>query len=262
MLLSELMAMETVPPIAFGVEVDTDMLMPPKGLRQIAFLYKGDADNPADDLIDAVISCTLAGIDTVVEFRPEDQVDMMRQVTIAGNAGYSIAAIPPIDSPEDRPDLWHAWSAQCAALAATYFDTPHFAGSLYPVSGFFGYMVARAVAGVEGLDPNDPYTRQRFVDAVPTAWADTAKEAMQAAWIERLGSKAVLDGVVMRAAAEAVGATLQLVDRLMGEQEEHAKARQANEEKSPGSEGASPNTATAAGTDAHDSDKGAPAPQG
>ena len=260
MLLSELMAMETAPPIAFGVEVDGDLLMPPKGLRQVAFLYKGTPDNPSDDLVDAVIACTLAGIETIVEFRPEDQVDMMRQVTIAGNAGYSLAAIPPIDSPEDRPDLWEAWVAQCAGLASTYFDTPHFAGTLYPVSGFFGYLVAKAVAGVEGLDPNDPYTRQRFVEAIPTAWADKAKDAMHDAWVERLGSKAVLDGVVMRAAAEAVGATLQLVERLLDEQHQHT--HQGDTENTQSANGAS------AGQEAGDatapsaaSDTGAQAPQ-
>lgn len=223
MLLSELMAMDPAPPLAFAVEVDVDMLSPPNGLRQVAFLYKGTAQDPADALIDAVISCTLAGIDTIVEIRPEDAVDMMRQVVIAGNAGYHLAVVPPLDRPEDRQDLWEAWTRQCAALASTYFDTPHFAGTLYPISGFFGYLIARAVAGVEGLEPTDPYTRQRFADPIPTAWADAAKAAMHAAWVERLGSAAVLDGVLMRAAAEAVGGAVQLVDRVLSEEDTRAQ---------------------------------------
>jgi hypothetical protein len=208
MLLSEILAQPESAPILFGIDVDTDLLTPPKGLKQAGLVYQGTASEPSDLFVDAVISCTLAGVDTIAEIEPGQEVDPKTLLTIAGNAGFSVAILPPSD-----PEGVAAWAKRCAAFAEVYLQTPHFAGSLYPVSGFFGYLVARSVGGIERLDATDPYVQQRFSNAVPEAWANEAKAAMEQAWIAQTGGREALDAVLKATAAEAVRAALAIVDR-------------------------------------------------
>lgn len=111
MLLSELMQSPTSEALAFGVEVDSDLLDPPVGLRQIGLIYQGTPAEPDDLFIDAVIACTLAGVDTIAEIPVNANVEPGSVMTIAGNAGFSVAVLPP----EDAEDL-DAWCARCAAL--------------------------------------------------------------------------------------------------------------------------------------------------
>lgn len=210
MLLSELMRQDTAEALAFGVEVDTDMLAPPSGLQQIGLLYQGTPEEPSDGFIDAVIACTLAGVDTIAEIAPEENITPATILTIAGNAGFSIALIPPTD--ENGVD---AWAQRCAEFAAQFLDTPHFAGHLYPVSGYFGHLVATSVAPVDAHQPQDPYTRQRFVEAVPSAWSDRAKAAMRRAWAERVGGTEALDALLKNIAGAVVVETINLVDRIL-----------------------------------------------
>jgi predicted nucleic acid-binding protein len=208
MLLSEILAQAESAPILFGIDVDTDLLTPPKGLKQAGLVYQGTATEPSDLFVDAVISCTLAGVDTIAEIEPGQDVDPKTLLTIAGNAGFSVAILPPSDQ-----DGVEAWAERCAAFAEAYLQTPHFAGSLYPVSGFFGYLVARAVSGISALDATDPYVQQRFSEAIPEAWSNQAKAAMEAAWTAQAGGQAALDAILKATAAEAVRTALAIVDR-------------------------------------------------
>lgn len=212
MLLSELLTQGESAPIVFGIDVDADLLTPPQGLQQAGLVYQGTAHEPTDLFVDAVISCTLAGIDTIAEIEPGQEADPATLLTIAGNAGFSIALLPPLD--ESGLD---AWAQRCADFAQAYLQTPHFAGSLYPVSGFFGYLVARSVSGVGKLDATDPYVQQRFSQVIPESWSDTAKAAMERAWIAQAGGEKALDAVLKATAAEAVRSALALVDRNMAQ---------------------------------------------
>lgn len=212
MLLSEVLAQPESTPILFGIDVDTDLLTPPKGLKQIGLIYQGTEAEPSDLLIDAVISCILAGVDTIVEIEPGQDIDPQNILTIAGNAGFSLAILPPTDEQGVT-----AWAERCAAFAQAYLQTPHFAGSLYPVSGFFGYLVARSVSGITHLEATDPYVQQRFRNAIPEEWANQAKKAMEEAWIVQAGGRDALDAVLKAIAAEAVRTALAIINRNLAE---------------------------------------------
>ena len=209
MLLSELMEHSDSGPLAFGIEVDTDLLTPPDGLVQVGLVYDGTASEPSDIFVDAVIACTLAGIDTIAEIPVEAEVDAQTILTIAGNAGFSLSLLPP----EKEEDL-SAWCERCAEFAKAYLDTPHFSGHLYPVSGYFGHLVARSVSGVDAHQASDPYTSQRFAQAIPSAWSDAAKSAMAEAWEERAGGAQAFTVLLRSIAAGAVIETMDLIDRL------------------------------------------------
>lgn len=174
---------ESPSPILYGVEIDGECFTPPTGLEQIGLLWKGSApDQIDDDLVDTIIAFGLSGVDVILEVRPEDAVDHAYLLTLAGNAGFSIAAIPAQDEEERE-----GWEAHCSEFSRAFLTTPNFAKSLYPISGYLSYLIAEFFAGEDALTPNDPYTLQRFVEAVSVEWSDRCKTKMRAAMSDTLG---------------------------------------------------------------------------
>lgn len=212
MRLSEIMNRESSDAIIHGIDIDTDLLSPPHGLARIGLIYQDEGGQPSDLFVDAVIACTLAGIESIAEVPTEAVVDAKTLLAIAGNAGFSVALLPP----KSESGL-EAWCARCAAFASAFLDTPHFSGHLYPVSGYFGHLVARSVSGVQTHEPSDPYVRDRFVEAVPIGWSDAAKGAMLKAWEERAGGAAPFEALLKSLAAETIIETMDLIDRITEE---------------------------------------------
>jgi len=184
--------------LAWGVELDEEMFDPPANIRTIGLLWEGDSgDQISDRLIDTVIAFTLSGAEVIVEVRPGDTVDHQYLLTLAGNAGFSVAAIPPTD--EKDVD---AWSNQCAGFAEAILTVPNFARHLYPVTGYMTYLVLEFFGGADALKPTDPYTVQRFYDPTPEAWADESKAKMRERMTEVLGSEEALKeyiGAILKA---------------------------------------------------------------
>jgi len=171
--------------MAWGVEIDEEVFDPPANIRTVGLLWEGDGPSSISDrLIDTVIAFTLAGAEVIVEVRPGDEVDHEYLLTLAGNAGFSVAAIPPAT----EADL-EAWATQCAGFAGAILTVPNFSGHLYPVTGYLTYLVMEFFGGAEALTPTDPYTRERFYEPTPEAWSDQAKVIMRARMSEMLGGE-------------------------------------------------------------------------
>lgn len=183
MLLSELMNIENCPKEVYGIEVDEDLLTPPEGLERVALLYKGE-ESVSDLLIDAVIAFSLAGVEVIIEIEPGQNVNKKELLTIAGNAGFSLSVLPP----KTEADV-EAWSKDCAQWAQTFLQVPNFTGSLYPVSGYFGYLTAKAATGIEAILPNDAYVLERFINSTPEEWSDASKAEMYKAFCEMAGGE-------------------------------------------------------------------------
>ena len=172
-------------PVVWGVEVDEIVTCPPSGLQQIGLLWDGDApDVISDKLIDSVISFTLAGVEVIVEIRPEDEIDHNYLLLIAANAGFCISAVPP-----DRREGVEAWSRQCARFASAILIAGNFSGNLYPVSGYLTYLVMEYFGEAKAAIPSDLYTVQRFADPVPENWSDIAKSHMRITLSEAVGGE-------------------------------------------------------------------------
>lgn len=171
--------------LAWGVEIDEEVFDPPANIRSIGLLWEGDGPTEISDrLIDTVIAFNLSGAEVIVEIRPGDAVDHEYILTLAGNAGFSVAAIPP-DSEEDL----EAWCRQCAGFARALLTVPNFSRSLFPVTGYQTYLILEFFAGANSLTPTDPYTVQRFVEPTPEDWSDAAKAAMRKAMSDMLGGE-------------------------------------------------------------------------
>lgn len=187
--------------IAWGVEIDEEVFDPPAAIRTIGLLWEGeDETSISDNLIDTVIAFTLSGAEVIVEVRPTDNIDHNYLLTLAGNAGFSIAAIPPQN--QEELDLW---IEQCAGFSRAVLTTPNFAGHLYPVTGYLTYLIMEFFGGAQALTPSDPYTKQRFYDVVPEEWSDAAKERMRQEMSDILGGEDHLKdylGAILRAVQE------------------------------------------------------------
>ena len=172
-------------PLAWGVEIDEDIFDPPAHIRTIGLLWEGDApDAISDRLIDTIIAFNLAGAEVILELRPTDDVDHTYLLTLAGNAGFSVAAVPP----KDQTEL-EAWCRQCAGLARALLTVPNFSGDLFPVTGYISYLTLELFAGAEAMAPTDPYTILRFTSQTPTNWSDAAKAEMRAEMSQMLGGE-------------------------------------------------------------------------
>jgi hypothetical protein len=178
--------------MAWGVEIDEEMFDPPANIRTIGLLWEGNAPNAiSDQLIDTVIAFTLSGAEVIVEVRPGDEVDHEYLLTLAGNAGFSVAAIPP----QDEDDLQN-WCNQCAGFSEALLTVPNFARHLFPVTGYMTYLVLEFFGGKDSLTPTDPYTVGRFFDQTPEDWADATKAAMRKRMSDVLGSEDALKDYV------------------------------------------------------------------
>ena len=214
MKLSELAGASDDLRLVYGVEVDTDLLHPPQGMRQIGLLYQGNGTDLDDDFLDSVVACIMADIDVIVEIPSTQDVDAARMMAIAGNVGVSLALLPPQD--EDQLD---AWCARCADFARAYLTTPHFTGDVYPVSGYFGHLVAQTATGLTQSTPTDPYVVQRFLTAIPSEWSDQAKKAMLDAWEDMFDGSEAFENFQREITNRAAIETMNLLDRLSQEQD-------------------------------------------
>lgn len=175
-------------PILYGVEVDGECFTPPPGLKLIGLKWQGSGpEQISDELIDTIIAFGLSGVEVVVEVDPAEDVNHTYLLTLAGNAGFSVAAIPP-----DRDTDVDRWADQCAAFAIAFLTTPNFSKTLFPVSGYLSYLIAEFFAGADALMPTDPYTIERFVDASQVSWSDACKDRMRAAMEDALGGNTEL----------------------------------------------------------------------
>ena len=202
MKLSELVQQDATE-LAWGVEIDAEIFDPPAALQTVGLLWEGDGPEAISDaLIDTVIAFNLSGADVIVEVRPDDDVDPEYLLTLAGNAGFSVAAVPPVDA-----DGLESWCTQSARFADALLTVPNFSKTLYPATGYLSYLVGELFAGSRAMTPTDPYTLGRFVDATPEDWSNAAKAAMRAALAERLGGedklKAYLGAILTSLHAEA-----------------------------------------------------------
>ncbi len=174
--------------ILTGVEVDVESFSPPQGVTTIGLIWQGsDEDLVSELLIDTIISYSLAGVEVILEVPHDAKVKHEDLLKLAGNAGFSVSAIPP-----ETEDGLDAWCEQCGSFAEALLHAPNFSGHLVPATGYISYLIAEKFSGKDSLVPSDDYTRTRFLEAVPEAWSDASKQAMRASFRDVLGGE---DGI-------------------------------------------------------------------
>jgi hypothetical protein len=197
MKLSELCSLETSEPVVYGVSIDEECFTPPPGLKMIGLVWEGASpDAISDRLIDTIIAFSLSGVEVVVEVEPDQLVDHAYLLTLAGNAGFSVAAVPPVMDEATEAREFTAWHSHCSDFAACLLTTPNFSKTLFPVTGFLSYLIAERLSGATAMQPNDRYTLDRFVNAVDTAASDETKAIMRERFAEVLGGHDEIDAYI------------------------------------------------------------------
>lgn len=203
MKLSEI-ATQTELQAAWAVEADADIYQPPAGLKRISFLWQGREDKPqeiSEQLIDTIVCFTLADVEVIVEIRPTDDVDFETLLIHSENAGFSISLAPP----ESEDDL-SRWFTQGRRATRAFLASSDFSNHLYPLTGYITYLILELFTGIDTLDPNDDYVRDRFVTPVPEEWSNRLKAELRAEMISILGSEEALRqyfGALVKALTEA-----------------------------------------------------------
>lgn len=200
MKLSTLETTSSTEAILYGVEADAEILNPPPTLEQVGLLWKGRPDCINDTLVDAIIQFGLSGMNVILEILPDDDVDPAYILTLAGNAGFSVALIHEAGKDD-------AWFAKCTAFAEALFDIQNFSREIHPVTGYLSFLFAERTNGIAGMYPTDRYMIRRFLAAIPDSTADLCKNHMKTAFQERFGGADAfndfLDEVVAGIAREA-----------------------------------------------------------
>jgi len=187
--------------LAWGVELDEEVFDPPSNLKKIGLLWEGQGPAEISDrLIDTIIAFTLSGAEVIVEVQPSDDVDHEYLLTLAGNAGFSVAAVPPTD-----PEEIAGWNIHCCAFSQSFLRVPNFSGHLYPITGYITYLVMEFFGGAQAAVPDDIYTSERFYQAVSPEVSDQAKAHMRKTMSDELGGEDCLKeylGAILKAIQE------------------------------------------------------------
>lgn len=187
MRLSELIEKDSQKPLNFGIEVDCECLAAPPGIDAIGFLYQPGTSGLSEKLIDAIITFNLAGTVVILEIPHDADVDADYIVRLASNAGFSISLIPPTN--EDGVDTW---GNLCSKFVAAFMTTPNFTKHIYPVQGYFTYLLCEKLGQVDSLMPTDQYVIDRFTNVTPQEWSDRAKAQMRNQFSDLCGGE---DGI-------------------------------------------------------------------
>jgi hypothetical protein len=173
--------------VVVGVEVDCECLSAPAGIETVGFLYENGSSGLSENLMDAIITFNLSGIRVILEVPHDADVDPAYLMKLASNAGFSIALIPGAED-----EAVQSWGEQCANFVPAFLSTPNFSQHLYPVQGYFTYLIAEKLGGTNTLTPTDDYVKMRFTDPTPTEWSDAAKAIMRNRFAEICGGE---DGI-------------------------------------------------------------------
>ena len=188
MKLSEIISAPPTDKIIFGIEVDCECLHAPADVEQAGFLYQGGKDGLSNNLMDAIISYGLAGISVIVEVEYDADVNAKNLMMLAANAGFSISLIPP-----QNEDNVEKWGELCARFANEFLATPNFFSHIYPVQGYFTYLISEKLGALTALTPSDEYVLARFTNATPESWSDSAKLAMRQGFLAACGGEEGLE---------------------------------------------------------------------
>jgi hypothetical protein len=187
MKLSELLKTENPEKMVTGVIADCECLSAPTGVDVVGFIFEPGASGLSENLMDAIITFNLSGIYVILEIPHDADVDAGYLMKLASNAGFSISLLPAAKEADVN-----AWGEQCAKFVDAFLTTPNFSRHLYPVQGYFTYLITEKLGDVDALTPTDEYVVSRFTSVTPEAWSDKSKEHMRAAFSEACGGE---DGI-------------------------------------------------------------------
>lgn len=173
----------------FGVEVDTDDVIPPLHVREIGLLARTRDGSLEDDVLDAAISYHLAGIDTILEFPHEVEFrDARHLVATAANSNASLSFLPPDDLSDESFD---AYCLKLESVTRAYMAQQTMTRFVMPVTNYLQYMFVEVLdeEKAKSFVPEDSYVIKRFHSVMPLERSDALKARIRAVFHEECGGE-------------------------------------------------------------------------
>ena len=188
MLLSSLIESESADISAYGVEVDVESFTPPANLKEVSLLYKSDGTDIDECLMDVIISYGIAGVDVILEIPAEEKdIDAKYMVSIAANAGFSLALLPPVtDDLENRTKYFDRLSE----FAEVYLTKGNFGKFIAPVTNYLEYLFVELLIGPEApFNVTDPYIQKRLSKLADDDFVTAFKDSLRKDFYSFFGGK-------------------------------------------------------------------------
>jgi hypothetical protein len=200
MLLSHVIDEKATDPEAaafYGVEVDVESFTPPANLKEISLIYKADAGDIDETLMDVIISYGLAGVDVILEIPAEQtDIDPKYLVSVAANAGFSLSLLPPEVSNEAADQ---AYFNRLRDFAAVYLTQGNFGKFIAPVTNYLEYLFVELLRGEElPFQINDPYIKNRLMQLSDQDFVDAFKSRLREDFYALFGSRAEFEKFARR----------------------------------------------------------------
>jgi|HigsolmetaAR203D_1030402.scaffolds.fasta_scaffold00286_18 hypothetical protein len=189
MLLSELLASETVPPVVYGIVPDVQNVDPPKGLREAGIIVGVNDNGELDDFgLDLAISYATLGIATTVEVPAEVEADPHYLLPVVGGFNASLSLLPPVN-PSD--EAFEAYCQRIEAFARAYVSLGNFQKFLVPVTSYLEYMFIEVLSPerAAAFAPSDGHIIESFAKVVTPERADALKARIRAVFHEAFGGE-------------------------------------------------------------------------
>jgi len=187
--LSELLSADAVAPVIYGIVVDTDNVLPPTGLKEAGILTNLPNGEIEDNVLDLVISYTLAGVQVTLEIPASAPVSSATHlVSMAASISVSLSLLPPEDTSDEAFD---AFVARVEDFARAYLGRAQFTKFIVPVTSYLEYLFIEVLnpEAAKSFAPSDPYILERFASVVTPERSDALKARLKAVFHETFGGE-------------------------------------------------------------------------
>ena len=199
---TELLKLENKPAFAHGIVIDEvpEQFVQDENFKEIGIVARLDNGANDFDVIDACIGYISNDVKVILEVPFDQDFNEDTLISEAMVTGYDLSIHPPYDfgseegMTEDEiraaeAEIWEKYKQKLVNYTKAWLSYPNMTSSLYPVSGFLGYMVSE----VFGYKPNsiteDPYIQNVYVNNIPADVMDDIKDELRIVIYEAFGGK-------------------------------------------------------------------------
>lgn len=200
---TELLKLEDKGHFAHGIEVDSPPASFAIELNEIGIIAKMDNGSIDFDVIDACIGYIANSVKVMLEVPFELDFNEETLTSEAMVTGYDLSIFPPFEFIEDEDEnsltkeekdkiekkTWDKYKAKLCAFMKAWLNNHNNKQMIFPISGFFGYMVGESLGYQPKTITEDPYIESVYVKNIPLEVMDDIKDELRVVIYEVFGGK-------------------------------------------------------------------------
>jgi len=192
---SELVKKENGGSFSHGVEIDSAPESFALWLSEIGIVSKLTDNGNDFDVIDACIGYIANNIKVILEVPFDQDFDEKSLFLEAMVTRYDLSIMPPFlasygeITKEKERELWDKYEDKLSKYLKLWLETPNNQQSIYPVSGFLGYMVTEVFGYKPKSITEDSYIESLYVKNIPLPIMDEIKDKLRLVIYDSFGGK-------------------------------------------------------------------------